>query len=960
MSRSSLAVLLFVMAMSISVPQASVAYGAGFASPAPSAKGSSARSGEWWNLDWRYRMRMTAVNPTDVYRGNEILLVHMEIPYGRCLSGFRELRVVDEAGVEVPSTVIYEYFEDGFTRGAFLAFFANFSALETRSFYVYYGNPTVAPPSYRARRPVSFLDNEILKIDFSGDMVDLWYRMEPYSHQFASKVRYNGSERHDYGPVDIGQNRLTHVAGWASLLNATGTQVNATSSICKAGSLTLVKFLLIESNRLWIFDTLINEDPNLVDDIVYIDLFDAVSMSARGFMSGGFNLDDRVLFAEVGGTFVGLKSDLNPDAYDVGFWRTVYNQTRDVRLSMASVGYGNLALALQWNLGALKRHEHKILTRFFTVGATYAELRASLNDMAMRPQVEFSREEVSESPIPLAAVMAIDEVQMVNLTVPLKGFTTFSNASEAGWAVNSAWIRGDVVYRLPGKGDYDFEWPTLWTASQHAGPNCIAFSTAHTWSEGRESYVGAVRLWDNSSNDHALGIVNSPFIRVIKASKVFFGFQYKAKYDSYNGSLPKLYVALVVDVDFDEVSDGNLTLPLRETSVGLNDTKVSELIGDARWRSIKVDVTNFIAAKDFQFSIEVHGETYGFDGSGGAFRGLLEIDVDDIFVEVHGSCQDVFDVKVDPFSYNATVSYGYPGFNTGFSFSVADASLYYLVVKSMPRVSFEPGGIVKTAFPYEGRSLVLAEHAAVMYGVQESFIRDVYLNETLLGKDRYVFKESCLIISREPFLSVFGTDRLTTFELQLSNVYHALRVHVKDENGKPLSNASVVADDNFGRRIIEGMTDSAGAATLDLIPHTYVVNVVYHGIKLDSKSVELKGDSELTFTPLVYELRFKVFDTPGRLVEGAEVQLMRDGVVVGRGLTDGEGSVTFRLVAGSTYVIRVFVEGQLSLEREFKVTVNNIVVDLRTSFTPMWFVAAIIASLVAVAVMVLLLKKRFA
>lgn len=65
----------------------------------------------------------------------------------------------------------------------------------------------------------------------------------------------------------------------------------------------------------------------------------------------------------------------------------------------------------------------------------------------------------------------------------------------------------------------------------------------------------------------------------------------------------------------------------------MNETKVLDLIGDAKWHSVKVDVTKFVDAKKFQFSIKLYGETLGYDGSEMSFKGLLEMDVDDAFAE---------------------------------------------------------------------------------------------------------------------------------------------------------------------------------------------------------------------------------------------------------------------------------------------------------------------------------------
>jgi len=95
----------------------------------------------WWNSEWVYRRR---VNITE-NSGYSLTNFPVEVSFnhnGHAQPDGKDIRVIDDL-VEIPS-----YVEECNNTHAKVVFEINLSALQTKTLYIYYGNPNATPPNY--------------------------------------------------------------------------------------------------------------------------------------------------------------------------------------------------------------------------------------------------------------------------------------------------------------------------------------------------------------------------------------------------------------------------------------------------------------------------------------------------------------------------------------------------------------------------------------------------------------------------------------------------------------------------------------------------------------------------------------------------------------------------------------------------------------------------------------------
>jgi len=113
----------------------------------------------WWNQSWAHRRPVTVTEPYGRARTNETvdLLISSDTFTG-LTSCANELRVADQARNEIPVQV-YDEQENGGVRTCHLLFQATVGANASRTYYVYFGNPTAVAPSYTTDLSVTSVGN---------------------------------------------------------------------------------------------------------------------------------------------------------------------------------------------------------------------------------------------------------------------------------------------------------------------------------------------------------------------------------------------------------------------------------------------------------------------------------------------------------------------------------------------------------------------------------------------------------------------------------------------------------------------------------------------------------------------------------------------------------------------------------------------------------------------------------
>ncbi len=98
---------------------------------------------------WERRAQLSIVETGGRARTNESVSVDVELPEETVRNPYKELRLTDESGLELPSFVQSASFKSHFCTGASLIFAApTLEASGAAKFYVYYGNPSAQAPTY--------------------------------------------------------------------------------------------------------------------------------------------------------------------------------------------------------------------------------------------------------------------------------------------------------------------------------------------------------------------------------------------------------------------------------------------------------------------------------------------------------------------------------------------------------------------------------------------------------------------------------------------------------------------------------------------------------------------------------------------------------------------------------------------------------------------------------------------
>ncbi len=905
----------------------------------------SSPTSPWWNADWHFRTNITLTS-SQTQKSNQTLLVFLQIPYGHSVKALNDLRLVNQQLREIPSAVLYEQKQSIFTIGAAILFTTTIDAGASVLLDAYYGNPTASPPQYRQASTIQNYDNGLVNLGLSDGQASISYRGEPYTNFYTTKFRYNNTSQNDYGAIGTASRRIGQIAPW-QLEPAN----NATFTLGKAGDLTILRVLKPNGKNISAYDLVVNNGTRIATNLQMVDLLDARAMATRGLVTGAFNATDDIAFASVGSNFLGIKGDQAPVHYNVGLPQTVYIQTLNMALSDSPGAIGDVAIALQWNLSSIQSGGYAILSRDLTFEGSYANLTRSLSGLGQRPNLVLLGEEPLPSPLPTAATLLTNQLAQ-NISVGPTPYTATYSPASTGWIVTAASLTGTATYAVPGLGDYDFESPTIWSISpSDRTSNTVTFASSKSWSEERGSYTAAIRLWDNDTSRSVQGSVSSKFINVVGAQKAWLSFAYRL-INNFTIGQSSAYIALLTDTDLDNVRDstfyvsGTGTLPSSNSS--------ATLLADGAWRNTTIDLSSLNLPGDFRFAITLFEGT-GASGTGA--RGVVEVEFDNISLRVEGAAQDILSVKLDPYTTTTSIAYSRQGVNTSVLDPAANITLSYTNVAPTP-VSVKPKGEISINFPAQTlQSLSFLNQSVVVLGVQGFALASLRLNDTPLATSYYQVTAGSLIIFRSGIEAITGRASVAPFDLALANSFWTLRLEPRDANMDPVQNVAFTASDSFGRNVL-GNVSGSSTTDLTLIPFAYNLQGVYHGVVVYSGSVDLGGDTDLVLDLPVFRTTFTVRDVFKFPITGTELRLERNSTLVNRSTTDSSGKVSVQLASNAAYVIRVFYQGELLLEQGFTASLNNLNVDLGTSYTPFITRIAVAATIIAAALIIIFLSRR--
>jgi hypothetical protein len=155
-------------------------------------------------------------------------------------------------------------------------------------------------------------------------------------------------------------------------------------------------------------------------------------------------------------------------------------------------------------------------------------------------------------------------------------------------------------------------------------------------------------------------------------------------------------------------------------------------------------------------------------------------------------------------------------------------------------------------------------------------------------------------------------------------------IKVVDLEGRPAAGAAI----KFAERDV-GSTDSQGVIIVGQVPldNDYPITVTKDGAEIGSYLVRFTASrTSATIQAGIYDITVLVKGTAGQPVQGALVELVKDGITIARVATDASGTAIFSKVIGADYMVRASYGGfraETSLPKSIRNT--QITLDIYTS-----------------------------
>jgi hypothetical protein len=175
-------------------------------------------------------------------------------------------------------------------------------------------------------------------------------------------------------------------------------------------------------------------------------------------------------------------------------------------------------------------------------------------------------------------------------------------------------------------------------------------------------------------------------------------------------------------------------------------------------------------------------------------------------------------------------------------------------------------------------------------------------------------------------------------------------VTLQDVNGNPVEGASLnFTSEPSGTPALNATTGPAGSAKLELLPGSYQVTATYDGIQVGSVSDLLNGTNSLVMNSSVYQINVAVSDAFHHAIVGAQVGASF-GTYTHDGFTNSRGIFSFQAAANQEYHLSVSVGDNQLYSGTIKSTPNNAVIQISTSYYPVYFTFVVVATIAGVIV----------
>jgi len=902
---------------------------------------SQSSTGRWWNSQYSYMKSVTVANPSAAPLSNYPVFIPVTFPFSHLSDASAEVRLVTQAGAEVPSYVLDAVSSGGFVTSAWVLAFVTVPASSSAAFELYYGNPVATTPSYRVDSAAAGAQAGQLALDVSASQPEASSFQVTlggtYSEQILSKVSYGAPVVQAYGAHGIAPSPAAVLSPLTLVANVSGSQV-ALSSVYSAGALRYTQAYVLDNGTLVVGVLLTNTAQAAVPAVSLTDLVDATSLAALGPLSTSYSPKTGLLSTGVSGAYFGYDSNLTASSYEVGDLAQVVSDASAGTLSNASSGAG-AATALTWGLGTLAPGASFQLVSAWGVGGTPAALAGSLAGYADQPQATVGQEEAySATPSQVTSAWNV-AVPIPNASVSRGGLSIPVALDGAVPVSSSIRLAGTVSYTLPtGSGSLSNQ--KGWAPESAATGNVSAYSTTAFYSILEHSFTDSVRVTSSNGSGSGAAQLVSPVMSFPASVSKSLVVTYRALF-SGSGDLSSQWLYVAVDVaqspagpftqTFAVPAAGSSSsiaasgceslftsaVPVSPSTAAVAST--AALVVDGAWRSLNVSLDGA-----FGTSSSIYARIRFCAATTPGYTGQVELDVASAGLQARGDAPTFLSASVLPGSAGVTISF-IPGATFEPSSLELDGMVTFPAIRSAPLVwnggtSYE-GTIdgLLAASPPTPRSNSTQNAASSAGTAAPSPLPNATLVGATISSQLYPLTPkvsvngtsvSTQVVGNSLFLNssdIVGNGGLfRVADLALTFAGHRLGINVEDANGAPLAGAGVTVQVNGSQPINESVTDSDGLLSLVLPPSTYSIAVMFQGLSVATTTAAVTADQNVTVPTTVYPLAVQVKDALGRSVRGADIAVASGSSDLALA-TDASGMATFLGVPGKDYNVTVSI-----------------------------------------------------
>ena len=868
---------------------------------------------------------------------------------------------------EIPSFVLSEQYAGGSVSSATLLFFTSLGPSSSSNLTLYYGNLTAQIPDYRFSQPITTFSQGPVSFESTparpgSDQFTLTFG-STFSESFQSKVFL--SSQQSYGSSEISSAAYQNDSGWSLVGNDTNPSVQVASDSVTADGIQLTRAVLAYNDSATIMTVESSLDSALLSGSSYTELVNSSSLASLGPTVSNYDSLSGTYSTTVASTTVGLVPSVTPSGFDVGSSPTVVSDAQSDTFLSRTYGAGPVSGVFAWQAGSLQPGSPKTLSLGWSVGSNLSQAVTNVGNLQPL-QTMIGPEEVRDTFLPTAEVVWGASIDLNNETIGSDGMQIPLTLNGGTWLPSTVRVQGDVSYAAPGSSLAQST--SGWSTFSGSTGNSTATASTTFYSLEMGGNVARLSIHSPSVNGTAYTGLASSAYTIEGSTAPRLVISYRASLGTTQGlaSNQTFYAAIDISNSFNGAISDTLYFPVAGSSPATdplacgasrlaaplpsNTTSVVDggsLIADGTWRVLNVSLSQWGAESGFQARIRF------CEATSNSFAGDAELLVSRAEVIAGGVAQGVL---------IGGLSYSEPLLTLSLASStnapppvMLNGVLSFMFVTTIP--SYSANGTAFSGTVTSPKVLVNSSRDI------PSTLFVTIAPMALVLQTGYAGWERGFSINGVPAEAANGTGLIYSDNLGIparpGNVTSALSysagflgspltVNLRDANGNPVQGATL----EFNPSSLSATTNSSGDAEAVLLNGTYQAVATFDGNEVGSSYV-FNGTSTLVINATIYQINVGVTDAFHHAIAGAQVEASFDNYTH-QGFTNSHGIFSFQAVANVVYHLSVSVGDTQLYSGTIKTTPNNAVIQIPTTYYPMYITLVVVGTVAGVIVAITL------